>query len=323
MNLKTLEYVRFKYYEYIENINIKKSINQYNNLYIKKQNQINKTFLFSNKYKIKLYCISSNPLKIIKSFILYHFKIGFNEINLKTPYKRINFTKNELKFIKKNNKILNLYTFNFNEFNQTKMINDFFKKNFEESINFILDGDEFIFTNNKINLDRYRLSENNYSCCQINFYNNKNTKSKISNLIMRPKKFFSEKKLIFEKNFRKINELVSIKTLIFKNDCNLLITKGNHKIINKKKTRYLNNIFLLHAKLITFDDILLRINFEKNRIKKRKNHYESLTSKIFHKNITKKEMENLWRTNSYLNLKDSDKILDYSLKNILLNKNNN
>ena len=98
MNLKILNYARFKYYEFIENIHIKKSINEYNNLYIKKQSQINKTFLFSNKYKIKLYCISSNPLRIIKSFILYHFKIGFDEINLKTTHKRINFTKNELYF---------------------------------------------------------------------------------------------------------------------------------------------------------------------------------------------------------------------------------
>jgi hypothetical protein len=134
---------------------------------------------------------------------------------------------------------------------------------------------------------------------------------------MRSNDYFSEKKLIFEKNFLEINKLVSIKTLFFLNDNNLFITKGNHKVLNKKKTKYLENFYLLHAKLISFEDIKLRIKFEENRKKNRKNKFESLTSKIFKYNLDKSEARIIWNTNSYQSLKDKDKILDYTFLNLL------
>jgi len=316
-NLNIWNYFFYKYLEIIENIYIKKTLNNYKKNFINNPRAHNKTNLCSKKYKLRLFCVSSHSIKLIKLFVLYHFKIGFDEINLSTPYKKINFSQIELKWIKKKNKILNLYNFDFKKFNQTKMINEFFKKKSEKNLNFILDGDEFIFTNSKINLDEYDLNKNNYSCCQINFFNKYNTENKIENTIMRSNDYFSEKKLIFEKNFLEINKLVSIKTLFFLNDNNLFITKGNHKVLNKKKTKYLENFYLLHAKLISFEDIKLRIKFEENRKKNRKNKFESLTSKIFKYNLDKSEARIIWNTNSYQSLKDKDKILDYTFLNLL------
>jgi hypothetical protein len=320
ISLNILNLLHLKLVELIENLKINSSLKKYKKSYLHYLKQSNKTYLYSKKHKLKLFCVSSNSLDIIKLFILYHFKIGFDEINIKTPHKSINFSKAELKWIKKKKKIVNLYNFDFKNFDQSKMINKFFKKNLEKSINFILDGDEFIFTNKKINLDLYNLIKNNYSCCQVNFYNKYNSPKNMENSIMRSEDYFSEKKLIFEKDYLKINKLVSIKTLFFINDNNLSITKGNHKILNKKKTKYLDDFYLLHAKLISFEDIKLRVKFELNRKKNRKNKLESLTSKIFHKEITKKEINNIWSLNTYKSLKDKSKILDYSLRNILNTK---
>ena len=290
----------FKFITYLEEFEYKILLNFYSKIYLSNKNSINNTFFESEK-KIGLVVVSDSTIISIRKFIKYHFSIGINEIYISTSKKITGF----------NN--LFLISRKFKDYDQKKITNQLIHLAFKNKCEyvFILDDDEFLFSNKRINLDR--VHKNFIFSVQINFLSKRVYKK--NDYTFRFKNYYSEKRLIFNKDMN-INKYISKKLILVKKNSSFkFITKGNHNYNNRiYQNLASNSIFLLHLKLINNNDIKKRVLFEKNRNLVRKNRYESITSSYFY-NLSKDDLKIIWNLNS-IDLADKRKtfIRDYSAK---------
>lgn len=316
--------IKIKVSLFLKKYYLKKYLSNYNSIYLKNKNKKNKTNLIS-KYKKIIICTEDANIKLLKSFIFYHFKIGIDEIYIMSDKRKI-LSKRTINSLKKKRKSLVVFKKNSIKFEQDKEINFLFKKAIYKRKRFIifpLDVDEFLFSDKNVYLDKYTQNLK-LKVFHINFYQSKASKNfQIKNYNYRPKKFDLDKSLNFKEDYNFIR-YVSEKILFIKNDKFAYITKGNHNFLSKKKYRNFlsNEIFLLHAKIYSRKAILEREKFEKRRCLTRVNNYESLTSKYFNQiSKNKNKFNMIWDLNSWKKQNKKDMILDYSLNSCLKKKN--